>query len=264
MKNKNLIKVFLLIITFLCVSCNEKKQFEVTFYKIGKADSSLILDNNKIILIDTGEEDDSEEIINSIKEKGIKKIDYLILSHYDKDHIGSAANIILNFDINRIIGPDYVENSIYYDALNEAITTKKYKFEKLSSDLLIDNIKITVAKKVYSNENDMSLIVNISNDETNFLFLGDIMEERINDILNEDLKATLVKIPHHGKTEKNSSELVSKVEPEYAIITSSNKNPEDSEMLEILSKENIKTFLTRNGNIICSSDGKKVTCNQKN
>ena len=258
------LKNILILILFLCCACSNIDKTELTFYKIGKADCTLIVEKDKVILIDTGEEDDASEIISDIKKKGIKKIDYLILSHYDKDHIGSAGEIISEFDIGRIFGPDYDEDSKYYMNLLDSIKRKDYLFEKLTEDLSIDNILIKVAKKEYENRNDMSLIVKVIDHEITYLFFGDILAEKISDISEEDLSATLIKIPHHGKIEDNSEDLIKKTNSKYAIITCSNKNPESLELIEKLNEYNIQPLLTRMGNIVCVSDGKLLSCNQKN
>ena len=77
--------------------CNKEldnADFKMTMYDIGKADCFLLEVDGKNIMIDSGLSKNKEEILKSLEKKDIEKLDYFIITHMDKDHIGSADNII--------------------------------------------------------------------------------------------------------------------------------------------------------------------------
>ena len=80
--------------------------FTVDFLSTGKSDCALIRMDELVILSDTADADDYETIARCLKSYGIKKIDYMILSHYDKDHIGAAAPLIRYYEVEKVICPD--------------------------------------------------------------------------------------------------------------------------------------------------------------
>ena len=59
------------------------------------------------IMIDTGENGDGEKLVKRLGELGVEKLDLLILTHFDKDHIGGADTIIEAIAIDRIVLPSY-------------------------------------------------------------------------------------------------------------------------------------------------------------
>ena len=93
----------------------ENYDFEIYFFNAGKADAILLSKDNKYIMIDTGEEDLSNTILNYFKNNNITKLDYLIITHFDKDHVGSASKIIDNIEIGEVLESNYPKDSIYYN-----------------------------------------------------------------------------------------------------------------------------------------------------
>ncbi|MHB1315833.1 MAG: MBL fold metallo-hydrolase, partial [Christensenellales bacterium] len=83
--------------------------------KVGQADASLILSEDGVVLIDVGEEYDGDEILNCLAEKGIEAIDCLIITHYDKDHIGGADKVLSGIAVKQVIQPDYQTTGKQYE-----------------------------------------------------------------------------------------------------------------------------------------------------
>ena len=88
--------------------------FKAYFFNAGKADAILLSKNNHYIMIDTGEASLSNEILNYFKNNNITKLDYLIITHFDKDHVGSASSIIDNIEIGEVLQSNYPKESEYY------------------------------------------------------------------------------------------------------------------------------------------------------
>ena len=82
-----------------------------TFLKVGKADAVVLESNGSAMVIDTGEEDDGQEVVDHLKKSNVSKVDVLIITHYDKDHVGGADTLISQFPAARVLIPDYPGSS---------------------------------------------------------------------------------------------------------------------------------------------------------
>ena len=148
----------------------------IYFIDVGQGDCILIRNKNKNILIDTGGNYNYNLSKNNIlffKSIGIKKMDYLIISHGDYDHMGEAINLVNNFKVEKVIfncGP-------YNDLENELIKVldkKKIKYYSCIKELNIDNKKLYFLQtKEYDNENDNSNVIYTELNGYKFMFMGD-------------------------------------------------------------------------------------------
>lgn len=84
---------------------------EVSVFGIGRADAVLITTENHVVMIDTGERQHGQLIVNYLSNKGIRQIDYLIVTHFDRDHVGGAYIIINDLDVKKVIVPNYSRDS---------------------------------------------------------------------------------------------------------------------------------------------------------
>ena len=242
----------------------------IVFLNIGKADAIIISINNKYIMIDTGEEKNYDDINKYFIDKNIKELEYLIITHFDKDHVGSAHKIIDSINIKNILQNNISKDSIYYNKYIESINNKNIK------SIIVDNIiKIKLqdvdiiiygANKIYGEDksNNSSLIVSLKYKNNKFLFMGDAKDERIKDFnnINKD-KYDFIKIPYHGRELKELDNLINNRNIKYAVITSSIEKKESIKTIEVLDKYNIEYYLTRNGKININSDGKMITVEQE-
>lgn len=226
----------------------------------GKADCIVIKDDDTIIVIDTAEQEDFHKLQDFLDTQGIKNIDYLIITHFDKDHVGGAADLIKNYNILNIIEADYLKESIYVDNYRDAISDNNIDVLVLKEDLKINlgNMILTLnpSSVTNSNSNDSSIIVILDLLFTNqkVLFMGDAEKERIdeflnNNSLNNNNNYDFIKWPHHGNYNSKLEDLIKYTNPLAVGITCSNKNPADDKTLELLNKYNIDTYLTSDGNI---------------
>lgn len=283
MRDRVKILVVLIIIIILCVSLyvyqNINSQgeeiadsdFKIYFFNAGKADSILISNNGKYIMIDTGEETLSSEILSYFKNNNITKLDYLIISHFDKDHVGSAATIIDNIEVENVLQSNCPKESEYYTNYINSLANKGITAKTISGDFAFTlgelNIVVNGPTEIYeSNEsNNSSLIVSMTYKDTSYLFMGDSQNDRIKDYLKENDVQTydFIKIPYHGNYQKKLDDLLEAVTPKYAVITCSNVEPEDiTETEELLNQLGIKYYETKNGSITVTSDGENVTIRQ--
>ena len=244
-------KIFLslTLVSLLLVSCsnnditttnmNVENNLEVTYLNVGKADAIVLKYQDSYTLIDTGLEETSNILINSLNNMGCKNIDYLIISHFDKDHVGGASYLLNNFSVSKIYttykSSDSNTNS--YNSFINKITELNYNDILTVVDTLtefkIDNINYVIypasGDDYYTNDlsNNSSLLVKTTYDNRSFLFTGDAEKQRIKEIIKYDISCDVLKIPHHGGIEDNSDKLISEASPTYSIITSSIDEPED-------------------------------------
>lgn len=237
----------------------------VDYLNVGKGDCMLIQSKTHTYLIDTGYEETADEVTAFLKSKNIKKLDGMIITHYDKDHIGGAKDIVKNFDVNVIYMPKYDGTGSIYQKFMDKLD----KWNKLNLiSYVTDNIRIEFdgiimdiypAKETFNeDDNNNSLVTKIVNNNDSFLFTGDIEDERISELLGDSMiKADVLKVPYHGRLEDNTIQFIDESAPEYAIITCESESKVSTSLIYELEKLNVKYYFNCNGNIRCYSDGTK-------
>ena len=269
-----LTKYFLFCLTFIVlVSCNTQKQWqeklEVHFIDIGQGDSILIEHNNKTMLIDTGPKEGKNNLMEYLVSQKIKKIDYLILTHQHKDHIGNAAAVIKNFSIGTLYMPNVTSTTDEFRNLIKAIEAKGLTITRpiAGSSFNFGNAQCFILapnSEVYENENDYSIVIKMVYKNTSFLFTGDAQFYSEKEMMDKgyDLSADVLKIAQHGNDNTTSEEFLSKVNPKYAALScalnDSNDHPSKKTM-KLLKEKNIPVYRTDQcGTILCTSDGQNI------
>lgn len=240
-----LITVVMIIILFIFFISNTDNQLKLYFLSIENSDASIIKYKDITIMIDTGEEKDEKIIRETMNKLKIGKINYLILSHPDKDHIGNAKYIIENYLVEKIFQTDYIKNSETQEKLNKVILEKEIEnvVVKEQYNIEIDKLNISIypPEKFYNDSNNNSLITLLEFNNHKALYTGDIEEERTKDILKYLKKVDLLKMPHHGRKNSQSIELIKSTMPEMTIITGKKI---EQDILQMLNEVNSKIRLT--------------------
>lgn len=277
MKNKiknlfiKVIILFIISIIVIIIDNNKPKRvvsgdLEVYYFDVGQADSALIINKDKVMMIDCGNNEDGEYLVDELNDLGIEKIDYLIGTHPHEDHIGGMDDIINNFDIGVIYMPDVIHPTNYYtdileaaDKNNVSIETPKIGDSFDLSDALID---ILYLNNDVTNLNDDSIILKITYGENKFLFMGDASKLVEKEIINDDISADVLKVGHHGSSESSSNSFLDKVGGGYAIISVGVDNKYGHPTKSVLNNlkkydyEILRTDLI--GTIKIISDGKNI------
>ena len=206
------------------------KSIYLTFLDIGQGDSLLFKIEDKSILIDTGGKYDydlsSNTIIPYLKSMGIKKLDYLILSHGDYDHMGEAINLVNNFKIEKVIFNCGPYNNLE-KGLIKVLDKKKIKYYSCIKELNIDNNKLYFLQtREYDNENDNSNVIYTELNGYKFMFMGDAGIEKEKDILDKyNISGVdVLKVGHHGSKTSSSKEFINGIIPKYSIISVGKNN----------------------------------------
>lgn len=267
-------KYFYILIIMIFIHTNIKyfnQNNYLTMIDVGQGDSILLELKNKNILIDTGGNSFSDyniavnKLIPYFKSLGIKKIDYLILTHGDYDHLGEAVNLINNFKVDKVILNNDKFNDLETELIN-VLNDRNINYFKNVKQLSIFNNKLYFLNdELYSNENDNSIVLYVVVNDVKMLFMADagisvehdiIKKYNLNDI-------DILKVGHHGSKTSTSKEFITQIQPKYALISVGANNwyghPHE-EVLENLNSSNIyRTDL--NGSIKINLDKLKIkTC----
>ncbi len=242
---------------------------KVHYIDVGQGDSVLIESNGSYMLIDAGKANKSETIINYLKYIGVKKLDYVIWTHPDADHIGGAADVIESFSIGKVIMPGKTHTTDTFENLLSAIKKKGLKITRPEFGnkytVGMSSFTIIAPNKEYEDNNNSSAGLKLVNGDTSFLFIGDAEKEAIDDIMANglDLKADVLMAGHHGSDTSTTKEFLNAVDPDSAVISVGKDNsyghPADT-TLKLFRDNKIKLYRTdENGTIVASSNGKTVT-----
>lgn len=242
---------------------NEENKLYVDFINVGKGDCAIIRINNHTYMIDTGYEDTAPDVISFLQDKGIIIIDGLIITHFDKDHVGGASQIISRFDIKKIFMPDYEGEGNKYKKFIKYLNKRNLNniVTRVTEDINIDadGVKIDIYAphmESYAEENDYSLVTKIIYKEDSFLFAGDAEETRIEELLDSPmLGSDVLKIPYHGILGKNNIQFIDEVNPKYSIITSDTEEDVSASIVYELENIGSEYYFNCNGNVSCISDG---------
>jgi len=239
--------------------------FDFTVLKAGQADAIFMQTENKSIILDCGEKDDGDEFVELLQEKGVSNVDYIFITHFDKDHVGGFPEVMENVTASNIIVPDYEGNNDEYEEYLKAVNDKGLQITTLTEDTIyvVDDVlfEVSVPKKqsYAEGDNDFSLVISGTHGENSFLFTGDAEADRLAEVLSEfGRQYDFLKVPHHGKANKNTKRFITTVKPAYSIICDSDKNPAEDETISILEFVESEIYSTRNGNISVLSDGKEI------
>lgn len=244
---------------------------KMTFLDTGKSDCIVIEAGESVVVNDAADEDDQEMICGFLDSLQTGRIEYLILSHFDKDHIGSAAMLIRRYEVGCVLMPDYQEDSEPYLALMEALKEtgtesmrlrENYQFSLEGIEFYVDAPR----EGSYENDNNYSLITCVTNKENRILLMGDAQKQRTEEFLDCTLAQEswdLIKMPHHGDYNKRLRDLFAKVQPRYAVFTAgAERSRVEAETLDLLKENRCSAFYTDEGAVTVTSDGVNLQVDQ--
>ena len=222
------LNIILLIIIYIYPYLNSN--FEVVMFEVGEADCHLIKYpyNKNTILIDTGKNEYKikNEVIPYLKSIGIKKIDYLIITHGDLDHIGGSITLINNFQVKNVI----LNKGTFTDLEKELIKNlnkKKIPYQININKINISNHTIYLLNNTkYNNENDNSIITYFTYQKYKFLYMGDASITTEDNLLeNYNLNnISILKVGHHGSNTSSSKDFISQINPSISLISVGENN----------------------------------------
>ncbi len=243
-----------------------ENEFNISILKVGQADAIILKTANHTAVIDCGEEDDGAEVVKHLTESGTDTIDYLFVTHFDKDHVGGASEVLDNFEASEIIMPDYVGTSDEYETFTGTLNEKNITPTLLTSEtsFTLDDVLFEVyppQKNDYKEpDNDHSLVISVTHGENKFMFAGDAEKDRLAELSKQlDLDHDFLKMPHHGNYNSGTTAFLKGVTPTYTVICDSDKNPAEEPCVKALETIGSEIYHTRDGDVNIISDGKTIT-----
>ena len=234
-----LIVIILIIGTVIYFIGFNPYKFKIQFLNAGKADSIIMVHDGKTYVIDTGEESNYDLLDRSLTSMGLGKVDVLILTHFDKDHIGCAYKLIENYDIKEVYQSNVPKESEYYTKYLEALNKKNITPITVEGDKEIIegklNMVINGPTKVYEEDpsNSSSLIISIKYKNKSFLLMGDALNDRMEDYMNDHAGSyNVIKLPHHGDYLKQDEKLIEKYNPKSVVVSSNYMDKKLKKLIE--------------------------------
>ena len=266
LKHFAFILVFVIALSFVIrfININDLK---IHFVDVGQGDCCFIqTPNNKTILIDGGGSEvgsfdvGKSTLLPYILDRGYTKIDYIIVSHFDTDHIGGLLTIMEELKVGTAIISKQGEESENYKKFKEIVNNRNIKVlvvnkgdrlqieNNLYFNFLWPNNSKLVSENILNNN---SIVCKLYYKNFSMLFTGDIEEIAESEILKEYnnnldiLNSTVLKVGHHGSKTSSTQEFIEAVIPKIALIGVGENNkfghPNDGvlERLENMRKQNI-------------------------
>jgi competence protein ComEC len=246
---------------------------------VGQSESTLVVGPNETMLIDTGNfVDDGAPVRQYLREHGIDRIDHLVVTHADADHIGGTAAIIEMLEtegegVGAIYDPGIAASTQTYERYLDAV--EKYDvtlYETRAGDRLDfadADVDVLAPPEPYidtDDRNENSIVLRLTHGQAGFLFTGDAgprEEAYLVDRYGDRLRATVLKTGHHGSASSTGAALLDAVGPTTATISSaydSRYGHPDEAVLNRLAAANVTTYWTAtHGTIRLTSTGRRIT-----
>ena len=260
-----------------CAGAPEPKLTPLTVaaLRVGKADALIVTIGSHTLVIDAGEEDDGQEVVDYLQKHGISAVDAMIITHFDKDHVGGADTVLEQIPVQEVFVPDYdgtgTEYADFLLAAEAAAVpvmrlTENRSFPLGDAEVLIEppaSCEIPAGSADY--DNNFSLITTVTHGKNRLVFMGDAEKQRIREWMEggSAIPCDFLKVPHHGVYNRALEELFPALTPKAAVICSSQKHPADPKTLELLGRSCPEIFETRDGDVLVISDGQQLEIHQK-
>ena len=239
----------------------------IKFIDVGQGEAILIALPEKTMLIDAGPTGSAPRIAQVLQELGRDKIDYLVTTHPDEDHIGGMADVISSTQIGTIYAPNKTNNTATYRKFLTAIQNNNLQITLAEAGTIIDQ---TDAYKLeilwptkdanFPDTNDYSIIIKLTVGNKTFLFTGDAPTNAILDANPGHID--VLKLSHHGSRTGTNEQLVRKLSPTYAILSYALDNSYGHPMQSVLNalhKHSVEIWGTgANGTITITCDGTTI------
>jgi competence protein ComEC len=270
----------LLAAMLLAHSAWAARELTVTFFDCGQGDAALLeTPGGKTVLIDAGPvENDGfnagkDVVFPYLKDNGIKRIDFAVMSHPHLDHIGGFQYILENMPVGMVLDPGYSYPSPDYKKILTTIQEKKIKYAVVRAGTPVEwdpALKVRAVSPPpvlpWDNPNDNSLVLQVQHGKVTFLFTGDMESEAEYEMVirqGPSLQSQILKSAHHGSSTSSTPELLNYVKPETVVISCGRFNRfrhPSKKILRRYQEYELKIYRTdEQGHIQVISNGKKYT-----
>ena len=282
MKHKKIIyslMSFLLVLSLIffgILSYEKSQKLRVIFLNVGQGDAILVMQGSNQVLIDGGP---NGQILMEKLGRYVpfwdRKIETIIATHPDQDHIEGLVEAMRNYKVDSIIETSIQSESQIYKKYAELVVQRKIqkvearagtkiKLNQVEMEILSPKEKISI--DAVKDTNEHSVVTKLVFGQNSFLFTGDLPDNKEMELIddNANLKAGVLKVAHHGSKYSTSEEFLEKVDPDQAIISVGKNNRyghPSQEALERIKNRNIGILRTDEvGDIIYECEFPEQEC----
>ena len=255
----------------------------VHFIDVGHGDAALITCGQHAMLVDCGKNIKGRMVSDYVREQGVDRLDYLILTHPDNDHIGGAPVILEDFRIENILVSSYAKASSEYELLKSTLEQNNLetRVPVPGEEYTLGEAVFTILGpvEVFEDSNNSSIVFRLDFGERSFLFAGDQEKKAEKALLNQmaanaetgeliykNLQADVLKVGHHGKNDACGKKFLAAVDPEYAVIScgpdEGEMEPEEKLLERLYDSETTVLRTDEQGTIIVVCDKENLTWNK--
>ncbi|NLP34989.1 MAG: MBL fold metallo-hydrolase [Clostridiales bacterium] len=251
---------------------NHIDMLEVHFIDVGQGDSILIETGDSAMLIDAGENNQGNTVVEYLQSQNIESLDYVIGTHPHSDHIGGLDTVIQSFQVETIILPAVSHTTKTFEDVLDAVEDAGLSLTKpkVGDTYSLGSAYFTILapnSEEYSELNNYSVGIKLTHENNSFVFTGDAETLAEKEMLENglNLSADVFKLGHHGSTTSNSRDFLDEIDPDYAVVSAGYDNEYGHPHVEILQAIldlNVKLYRTDlQGTIIFTSDGDNLSVN---
>lgn len=244
----------------------------VHFLDVGQGLSILVQSNGENLVYDGGDRGESSFVVSYLQQQGVTDIKYLISSHYDEDHVAGLVGCVNTFNVENVIGADYVQDTKIYQSFIDGVSEKGLEIQHpaVGTEYQFGTGKFTILSpaSIGSNDNDNSVAIKLTNGENSFIFTGDAESGSEAAMCSSgiDLSCDVLVPGHHGSATATSNDFLMKTVPEFAVISCGTDNQyghPDKDTMDKLQSMDIQVYRTdKQGTVIATSNGTEITWNQ--
>ena len=251
---------------------DSQEELSVTYLDVGQGNAVLVRQGDQAMLIDGGPRESSSFVVSYLEQQGIQKLDYVLISHFDEDHLAGAIGALYKFPVETLITADYETDSSIYDSYKEAVEEKGYVpvHPSLGDTFSLGSGSFRIISPVsygHEDENQDSVGIILENGSDRFFIGGDIGLEGEKEILEAgvDIQADVMLMNHHGS--HVSREFFQAVNPSWAVISCGAGNSYGhprQDTVELIQEFQVPLFRTdKQGTITAVSHGQGITFDQE-
>ncbi|MCI9079134.1 MAG: MBL fold metallo-hydrolase [Lachnospiraceae bacterium] len=254
------------------VQTKSGEDLEVHFIDVGQGSSTLIESSGCYMLVDGGDSKYTSKVVSYLDSQSVDKLDYIIATHYDADHLNGVVGALDNYDADIVIAPDYKAESKIYNSFTSLLKEKgiKITYPETGAKYKIGDAEFTILAPNdthYDDANDYSVAIKLVNGNNSFILTGDAEIESEYEMLETgiDLSCDVYLAGHHGSKYSSSQAFLQALEPDSVVISAGKDNryghPSEETMAR-LNAAGCDIYRTdKLGDIIAISDGKNIEFN---
>lgn len=204
----------------------EGTDLSVTFLDVGQGNCVLVESDGKYMLIDGGDGSHSSFVVSYMEKHNIPEFEYVIISHYDSDHLSGVIGVLYNYSVGTLFAPDYTADTKIYNSYLNCIEKQNITpvAPKVSDVYTLGNASFEIVcpdRYNYDGDNNNSIGIHLYDDNHSFLILGDAEKESETAMLKSgiDLSADVYMVSHHGSNGASSKDFLKAVNPSFAVIS---------------------------------------------